>query len=237
MASLSGAASGFHRGAFVLIAAALATGALAACGGSDDKAPLVAGSFVGAIPNTELYIAVVAAKPTDGQGERAVRVYVCDGKSINEWFPGRGDDKFEITSATGKSSVDAALEQDAASGTLDLPDGSSVSFQAPRATGIAGLFASMLFPDGTVRGSSETGVRLEGKRVSRQPDASGRFKATGTYIQPNGKTTPWVTFSRIAFPTGQAIESRIVVLADGSRRGGFKKLPPRTLLPGNDQPQ
>ncbi len=229
--------SGLRHRTLVLAAFALATCTLAACGGSEENAPLVTGSFVGAIPNTDLYVAVVAAKPENGQAERAVRVYVCDGKNINEWFPGRGDNSFEITSSNGKSHVDAELEADAASGALDLPGGRSVSFRAPPATGIAGLFESMLFPDGTVRGSSETGVRLEGKRITKRPDASGRFKATGTYVQPNGKTEPWVTFSGVALPKNQAIASRIIVLADGRRRGGFKIRPTRVGLPGNDQPQ
>jgi hypothetical protein len=197
--------------------------ALAACGGAEtENRPLVTGSFVAAIPHTRLYVAVVAAEPADGRAERPLRVYVCDHKTVNEWFPGSGGNDFELSSESGKWRVRATLEPGAATGTIERPEGGSLRFRAEPATGIAGLYENRLFPDGRIRGSTETGARLEG-RLSDEPDASGRFRATGIYIGTDGERVPYVTFRHGRLPKDQVIESRVVVLADGSREGGFKK--------------
>ena len=209
---------------------------LAACGGEADEsgARLASGSYVGAVPDTGLYVAVVAAEPAAGQDRRAIRVYVCDGRRVNEWFAGRGDDRFALTSQGGASRVEATVTRAAADGVLRLAGGRRVAFRAERATGIAGLYDSMLFPDGRVRGSSETGVRLQGER-DRSPRPDGRFRASGTYTLPGGGTRPWITLSSVRVPRRGVVESRVIVLPDGSRRGGFKGRVIR-LFP-NSQPQ
>jgi hypothetical protein len=208
---------------------------LAACGDEADKdgARLASGSYVGAVPGTGLYVAVVAAAPAAGRDQRAIRVYVCDGRRVNEWFPGRGGDRFELMSRGG-SRVEAEITRAAADGELELAGGRRMAFRAKRATGIAGLYDSVLFPDGRVRGSSETGVRLEGER-NGSPRPDGRFRASGTYTLPGGGTRPWVTLSSVRAPQRGAVESRVIVLPDGSRRGGFKGRVIR-LFP-NSQPQ
>jgi hypothetical protein len=217
-------------------ALAIVTLGLSACGGShgSGSSALVTGSFVGAVPGTRLYVAVVAAAARSGAAVRPVRVYVCDGRNVNEWFPGQAANTVAMRSDSSKAEVDVTVHDADASGTIVLADGTSVRFRAGRATGIAGLYDSMLLPDGTVRGSSETGARLEGRRVGG-PDRSGRFKYLGRYIEPNGKTTPWVSFSDARLIKKRPVESRIIVLSDGRRRGAFKRAF-RSVFIGNSQP-
>jgi hypothetical protein len=209
---------------------------VAACGGEPDEpsTQLASGSYVGAVPGTRLYVAVVAAEPAAGQDQRAIRMYVCDGRQANVWLSGRGGERFSIRSEDGRSRAEATVSRGAARGSLELADGRRVDFRAERATGIAGLYDSALFPDGRVRGSSETGVRLEGRRRGpARPD--GRFRATGTYRLPRGETRPWSTLSSVRAPSRGVVESRIIVLPDGSRRGGFKGRVVRVFP--NSQPQ
>ena len=66
-------------------------------------------------------------------------------------------------------------------------------------------------------------------------DRSGRFKAVGRYIEPDGKATPWVTFARASL-RNRPIESRIIVLSDGRRRGAYKRAF-RPAFMENSQPQ
>lgn len=230
----------FVRRRSLLVAAVVVLVAvgLAACGGSHSggSPSLVSGSFVGDVPGTRLYVAVVAADPQPHAAARPIRVYVCDGHTISEWFPGRGANAVAMRSQSGQADVKVTLPGADASGTIRLVDGTSVPFRASRAMGIAGLYDSMLLPDGAVRGSSDTGARLEGTRVSAQPDSSGRFKAVGRYIEPDGKTTPWVTFTHARLPKARPVESRIIVLSDGRRRGAYKRTF-RPIFEGNSQPQ
>jgi hypothetical protein len=200
----------------------VALAVVAAFAGCGEAPPPAAGSFVGAVPGTELYVAVVAAAPRAGETERAVRVYVCDRERVNEWFAGRGGDAFALASQGGGWRIEGDVDPEAASGTLTRPDGSAVRFRAAPAKGFAGLYDNVLFPDGRVRGSSETGARLEAT-LADVPDARGRYKATGVYIAPGGERRPYVTFRRGTLPKDEVIESRVIVLPDGSRRGGFKK--------------
>ncbi len=214
-------------------AAVLATLALAACGGSDEK--IVSGTFVGAVPGSDVYVAVVAAESDEGADERAIRVYACDAKSISEWFPTAGGNDFAADSEGGDSHVEATLEGDEASGTLEL-DGESFPFTATRATGIAGLYDTVAQPDGSIRGSSETGARVEGTRT-QQPNEQGGFEVTGTYTTADGTTEPFShSVGTMRFSDGGTVESRVIVLADGSRRGAPKPIS-RRRVEGNGQPQ
>ena len=60
-------------------------------GSKEEGAPPVTGSFVGvapdATPEGEAFVALVASGTEDeGEAQRQVRAYLCDGQSINEWF-------------------------------------------------------------------------------------------------------------------------------------------------------
>lgn len=211
----------------------------AGCGGGGSGSPTpVSGSFVGSIPGTELYVAVVAAPPEGDDTSRAVRVYACDGDSrprgVSEWFTGRGGDDLQMTSAASPARVRVALRREAAEGVLTLADGRETAFTARPATGIAGLYEVVVHPDGRVRGVSSTGVVQRG-RVSFAPDAAGRIRGTGTYTTPDGSRTRWTSATELRLRRGVALHSRVIVLSDGSRRGAFKR---RTfaVVGGNTQP-
>jgi hypothetical protein len=214
--------------------------ALSGCGGSDGPATSeVSGSFAGAVPGTDLYVAVVAAPPARRGEARAVRVYTCDGEgggaTVSEWFPGRGGDTFELTSQSGRARVKVTLGAGGARGVLTLADGRRLVFSAPPARGIAGLYEATILPDGRVRGVSESGTRQRG-RVSFTPDASGRYNGRGTYTTTDGTRTRWASSSRARLRRGQFITSRVIVLADGSRRGAFKRRA-FVVVAGSSQPQ
>jgi hypothetical protein len=221
------------------VASGLAALSASGCGGSDRPAAgVVSGSFVGAVRGTDLFVAVVAAPPEREGEPRAVRVYACDGEdgaaTVSEWFPGRGEDTFELTSESGRARVRVTLDADAAKGVLSLADGRRLDFRAPPARGIAGLYEATILPDGRVRGVSESGTRQRG-RVSFAPDANGRYHGEGTYTTADGTRTGWSSSTRARLRRGRAIESRVIVLADGSRRGAFKR---RTfvVIAGSSQP-
>jgi hypothetical protein len=229
--------AGHSRVAAVLAVAGLA--ALSGCGSSGGPATAdVSGSFVGVVPGTDIYVAVVAAPPAREGQARAVRVYACDGArgaaTVSEWFPGRGTDAFALTSDSGRAQVRVTLGSDAARGVLSLADGRRLDFSAPPARGIAGLYEVTILPDGRVRGVSESGTRQSG-RVSFRPDASGRYHGRGTYTTADGTRSPWASSTGARLRRGRVIESRVIVLADGSRRGAFKR---RTfvVIAGSSQP-
>ena len=60
-------------------------------GSKEEGAPPVTGSFVGvapdAAPQAEAFVALVASgTEEEGEAQRQVRAYMCDGQFINEWF-------------------------------------------------------------------------------------------------------------------------------------------------------
>lgn len=224
------------------VAAAVAVAGLAivaGCGSSGGPAAgAVSGSFVGAVPGTDIYVAVVAAPPSRRDEARAVRVYACDGEggaaTVSEWFPGRGGNAFQLSSESGRARVSVALGADAARGVLSLPDGRRLAFSAPPARGIAGLYEVAVLPDGRVRGVSESGTRQRG-RVSFTPDAGGRYVGRGTYETADGARSRWTSSTHARLRRGRIVESRVIVLADGSRRGAFKRRP-FVIVAGSSQP-
>lgn len=215
-------------------AAVLGVLALAGCGGSDEE--LVTGTFVGSVPDSEVFVAVVAGSRAGDDDARSLRVYVCDAKSVSEWFPTAGENDIAADSMSGDAHVEATLEGGEATGTLELADGRSLPFTAERATGIAGLYDTVALPDGSVRGSSENGARVVGMRA-REPDADGLFHVSGVYTAADGTAQPFShSAGTMRFSRSGTVESRVIVLADGSRRGAPKPRS-RTLVTGNGQPQ
>ena len=216
---------------------ALAGVLLVGCGGGggqegeapEESAPPVAGSFVGEVPDTDAFVAVVAVQLEQGEDEREVLVYLCDGRSIYEWFKGSaaGNDEFSLTatdwepSQEGGAEVETVLTPEAATGTFTLPDGRSLPFEAAPATGVAGLYQATFLSDGRLSGTSERGGQLDA-RVAGE-DESGIFRITGTVTGPDGESVPFEfllqTDGRYPDPGG---EFRAIVLPDGQSRGKGK---------------
>src|SRR5215211_5477189 len=96
-------------GLVVVLALWITTG----CGGSGGEyggsqpqeqkaAPPVTGSFVGAVPDEEAFVAIVAAGPEEEGQERDVRACLCDGDGFSEWVTGRaGGNELDLTSEGG----------------------------------------------------------------------------------------------------------------------------------------
>ncbi len=206
---------------------------IAGCGGAGqvggqedaqkkESAPPVAGSFVGEIPgigedvpDNDAFVAVVATSAQESV--REVRAYLCSGGAINEWFWGSAEgNKLDLTSEGG-AQLEATLTPETATGTITLDDGTSSTFTADLATGIAGLYNVNLLEDGRVIGTSETGNRLEG-RVADEPREDGLYPITGTIIVPDGPTQ---NFKALTASTEPA-EARWVALPDGRTKGGRK---------------
>jgi hypothetical protein len=115
--------------------------------------------YVGAIEETGIYAAVVDV------GAGFVNVYLCDGAEVALWFEGTGaDGAFEATAADG-STVTGTIDDATASGSVTLADGTTMSFDAPRAELPAGLYErsavedgagvqarTIVLPDGTAKG-------------------------------------------------------------------------------------
>ena len=180
-------------------------------------------------------MAVVAAPQTGESVKREVSVYVCDGRTVNEWFPGSAEDgRFTIPSDDGDAEVKGTLEDDAVTGTAELPDGKAVSFETRRATGTAGLYSVTLLRTGEVRGTSETGGRLAGElgepaRLGRKPPRR-RYPITGTITARNGDTLDLA--GKAGAWTDDPSEWRWVVLPNGQIRGATKTR--RTTAGGSD---
>jgi len=204
---------------------------VASCGGyqqgseQEKSAPPVAGSFVGEVPgiaedvpDNTAFVAVVATGAEEEEGgEREVRAYLCSGEAINEWFTGSAEgNELDLTSEGG-SRLEANLAPETATGTITLDDGTSSTFTADLATGIAGFYNVTSTPDLRIRGTSETGNQLEGQ-VADEPREDGLYPITGTISVPDGQTQ---NIEAIAASTEPA-EARWVVLPDGQTKGGRK---------------
>jgi hypothetical protein len=192
---------------------------LVGCAGQQQQeekgAPPVAGSFVGEAPDATAFVAVVADLP-EGQGdERQVKAYLCDGQSVSDWFVGSvvGND-LSLSSDSG-AQLEGQLTSDTATGTITDPNGNPISFEAPLATGIAGLYDVKLSPDGIVSGTSQTGGQLEGQlgNILKEYDT---YPVSGTITPPEGQPQD---FKALTSPN-TSDHHRWIVLDDGQIKGG-----------------
>ena len=154
---------------------------LAGCGGDDDgeadkKAKPVDGTFVSKVDGTQAFVSVVAAPPAKGQDKRVVTVFACDAKSLCEEFAGSASgNSFTLRSAGEKGQAKGTLSADAASGTVEPPDGKTLRYKAPQATATSGLYDLTVSTRGKLRGASAAGVALKGN-VKLPPPGSGSLK-------------------------------------------------------------
>ena len=97
----------------------------------------------------------------------------------------------EVTNDGGVRFV-VDLTEEAATGRIVLPSNVILNYEAPRATGVAGLYDVEVTAEGQIRGLSVGGTRYEGQ-ITRDPQ-SGELAATRGFILPDGEyrelTTP-----------------------------------------------
>ena len=192
-----------------------------------DEEPLI-GNFVGEIPEADAFVALVAQEPGEGGDQREVRAYLCDGRSINEWFDEGSAEKglvegteLDLTSDNGAeliSSLRRDVDSSWMSGNISLADGTLLPFGAPPVTGIAGLYEVTIIGS-QLSGTSHGGGQLEG-RLGETLQEDDLYPLSGTVTPPDGK--PPQDFQAFATPDASD-ELRVIVLEDGRIKGGFKR--------------
>ena len=170
-------------------------------------------TYVAATSNADLFVAIVI------DGEAQARAYLCDGTGISEWLSGTPDDStVQLTSSTG-AEVDATLTMSGVAGTATLADGTSVTFDAEPAQGVAGLYTSVIATDRRVEGHSSTDSTLDGI-VAEQPLVGNGdepvYPLVGFLTAADGEPVAFtVTLTGADVPD----ETRSIVLNDGQQRG------------------
>ena len=116
---------------------------LSACGGTQSPAQpttgAIAAAWVGTVEGTDVFVGMAS-------NGKEVMAYVCDGKTISQWFHGQvGVDRLDLVAGTVDLSVNNAklqsqLTKDTASGNVTLADGKSFKFQAAKASGDSCLY-------------------------------------------------------------------------------------------------
>jgi hypothetical protein len=129
---------------------------------ADDNA--VVGSFVGEVSGTEAFVAVVAAPAEGGKDSGAVQIYVSDGTGLSEWFSGPiSDSSFVAKSDDGDAEAMGNLSGDSVRGTVVLPDGETVRYEASPPSGAAGLYELTVSSSGELTGASAAGLAVTGE--------------------------------------------------------------------------
>jgi hypothetical protein len=208
-------------------AAALLLTPLAGCGGDDSddgqakkrvKAEKpIAGSFVGEVSGTDAFVAVLA-EPIEDKKDSRVQVYVSDGRRVSEWFSGSTSGKsFVAKSDSGGAEAKGKLSEDSVKGTLELPNGKKVRYNARPPGGAAGLYDLVVSAKGKLRGASAAGLGLTGE-VKLQRGGTGMLKlADGERLKFAVTQNASGDLARLR--PGQV---RLIVLPGGELRGAGK---------------
>jgi transposase-like protein len=181
----------------------------------------VDGSFVGKVSRTKAFVAVVAAPAAGEQDSRAVQVYVSDGRGLSEWLSGSIlDNSFVAKSEDGDTEAKGKLSGDSVTGTVELPGGKTVRYEASPPAGAAGLYDLTVSSDGKLSGVSAAGLAVKGKITLRK-------RGTGMLKLADGERLEFdVTRNRagdlIRLRAGQV---RLIVLPGGQVRGVGKSRP------------
>ena len=213
--------------ASVMLALALLVGG---CGGGQGSSggqqdehstqkPVVVGEFVGKVPDTDAFVALVSEKLKEGEEKREVRAYLCDGQEISEWFVGQDRSNELDLSSEGGARLDARLTDTAATGTITLPNagGEALNFEASPATGVEGFYVvSVPSEEGQVNGTSTRGAQIRGSRSGAQVGATITPPEEG-----GGKPLDFNIFA----PDIEEGDNRWILLAGGGKVGikGAKK--------------
>jgi hypothetical protein len=181
----------------------------------------VAGSFVGKVSGTKAFVAVVAAPAADKQDSRAVQVYVSDGRRLSEWLSGSIlNNSFVAKSDDGSTEVKGKLSGDSVTGTVELPSGKTVRYEASPPSGAAGFYDLTVSSDGELSGASAAGLGVTGEVTMRR-------RGTGMLKLVDGKR---LEFDVTRKPGGDLIrlrpgQFRLIVLPGGQLRGAGKGRP------------
>jgi hypothetical protein len=203
----------------------LLLGALAGCGGDGTgdregvkRVKPLEGTFVGKAQGEDAFVAVVASPAGPADRRREITVYACDAKRLCEWFSGSSaGNSFEVNAQRGHGEASGELTRKAATGTIALPDGKSLRYEADRATAAAGLYDLEVSARGKLTGASATGVGLTGKSTIPKPGTGSLKLADGKRLKLD------VSRSRGdgAAPL-EAGEARLIVLSDHRLRGAAR---------------
>ena len=77
----------------------------------------ISGMFVGKVPSTDAFFAVVADKPKGGGGEREVSAYLSDGRQLSEGFTTTTDANRIRVSSQNKMNLVATISPSSTTGT------------------------------------------------------------------------------------------------------------------------
>ena len=198
---------------------------LGGCGDDDDDADQaekpkpVTGTFVGKARASDAFVAVVAEPLAKDQDKRGITVFVCDAKSLCEWFSGSASGN-KVTLKTEGGEAGATLDADVATGTVKPADGETVRYRAGSATATAGLYDLTVSANGRIRGASAAGVGLKGQ--STLPSAGN-----GSIELADGRRLKFdITRNSGDDPIRLAPgEIRLIVLQDGQLKGAAKSRP------------
>lgn len=171
---------------------------------SEEQLTPVAGSFVGRQDDLlsrdpDAFVALVVSSVADeGEDEREVRAYLCDGE-ISEWFWGSvTGNELDLTSDNG-ARLQASLTPEAANGTITLDDPEEAfTFTANPATAASGLYEVTIANDLSFNGTSQEGGRIEGQ-IAQEADSEGQHPISATLTSRDGEsldldlTKAWAT--------------------------------------------
>jgi len=203
------------RGGGLAVAALVAVESpTAAAQEATDSQAAIAGEFVGAVQpegghhEDEIFVAIVADAPLAGAMERRVRAYLCDGRSIDEWFVGEvAGNNVSLSSEDGDAEIEAEMTADGVTGTLSLAGGEPLAFAADRPTGRGGLYNMYIRDDGSAFGASAGGNAFFMDVVGDQ--------AEGLFLFPDG-TTEEAAAPVITYPEVNQVAVRLIVLDDAT---------------------
>jgi hypothetical protein len=173
----------------------------------------VAGSFVGEVSGTRAFVAVIAAPAQGNVDSRGVQVFVSDGRRLSEWFSGSIlDNSFIAESEDGDTEAKGTLSGDSVTGTVELPGGKTVKYEASPPSGPAGLYELTVSSGGALSGASTAGLGVTGEITLERP-GTGILR-----LVDGGRITFDVT------PAGELIPTRtgqvhLIVLPGGQLRG------------------
>lgn len=176
-------------------------------GGSqkEEQEEFVVGEFVGEIPDADAFIALIAEEPQQGEDTREVRIYLCDGKQLNEWFAGMvGGDNLQLAFGNG-GHLYVSFARELTVGTIMLSNDESYDFQVPQAAGVEGFYPVSVPSEGPVSGSSWSGAQLEGRRIDGE--------IAGTVTSPDGEVVDF----EASVPTIEEGDNRWITLIEDGR--------------------
>ena len=196
--------------------AVLLVAPLAGCGGEDrpteqGKSKPLDGTFLGKVTGTNALVAVVATPASGKQEKQNVTIYLSDGTKLSEWLGGVVD-RHSFTATSENAEAMGELDGNSVRGTLTLPDGKTVKYEASRATGAAGLYDLTVSPNGKLSGASATGIGLTGKTALGAAGSGSLKLADGT----RHKFEVSDAARELELRSGQL---RLIVLGDGELRG------------------